>query len=85
MFSPLLLVFATADCRLMRVTADTARTKVVDLYNSVSGTWSTAQLSVARYGHAGASVGNRAIFAGGQASKSTVEELLFGILCCNDG
>jgi hypothetical protein len=36
----------------------------VDLYNSVSGTWSTAQLSVARYGPAAASVGNVAIFAG---------------------
>ncbi len=73
-----------AVCRLMRVAA-VLENNVVDLYNSVSGTWSTAQLSVARYGHAGASVGNRAIFAGGQTSKSTVEELLFGILCCNDG
>ena len=67
MFSPLLLVFATADCRLMRVTADTARTKVVDLYNSVSGTWSTAQLSLARTNLAAASAGNLAIFAGGDA------------------
>ncbi len=73
-----------AVCRLMRVAA-VLENNVVDFYNSVSGTWSTAQLSVARYGLAGASVGNRAIFAGGQASKSNVEELLFGILCCNDG
>ncbi len=38
---------------------------VVDLYNSASGTWSTAQLSVARYMIAATSVGNVAIFAGG--------------------
>ena len=37
----------------------------VDLYNSASGTWSTAQLSVARYTLAATSVGNVAIFAGG--------------------
>jgi hypothetical protein len=37
----------------------------VDLYNSTTGTWSTARLSVARYGLAAASVGNVAIFAGG--------------------
>ena len=37
----------------------------VDLYNSASGTWSTAQLSVARNGLAATSVGNVAILAGG--------------------
>jgi hypothetical protein len=37
----------------------------VDLYNSATGTWSTAQLSVARLGLAAASVGNVALFAGG--------------------
>jgi hypothetical protein len=37
----------------------------VDLYNSATGTWSTAQLSVARSGLAAASVGNVALFAGG--------------------
>ncbi len=37
----------------------------VDLYNSASGTWSTAQLSVARTGLVATSVGNVAIFAGG--------------------
>ncbi len=39
----------------------------VDLYESVSGTWSTAFLSEARFGLAAASVGNVAIFAGGYA------------------
>ena len=47
----------------MRVTAG-----AVDLYNSASGTWSTAQLSVARNQLAATSVGNVAIFAGGWIS-----------------
>ena len=38
---------------------------VVDVYNGTTGAWSTAQLSVARYGLAAASVGNVALFAGG--------------------
>ena len=37
----------------------------VDLYNSATGTWSTAQLSVARFDLAAASVGSVALFAGG--------------------
>jgi hypothetical protein len=49
----------------MRFTAGTAVSKVVDLYNSESGIWSTAQLSAARYIIAATSVGNVAIFAGG--------------------
>jgi hypothetical protein len=38
---------------------------VVDIYNSVTGKWSTAQLSVARFDLAAASVGNVFIIAGG--------------------
>jgi hypothetical protein len=38
---------------------------VVDLYNSATGVWSTAQLSVARTELAATSVGNVALFAGG--------------------
>ncbi len=49
----------------MRVTAGGAVSNAVDLYNSASGTWSTAQLSVARSHLAATSVGNLAIFAGG--------------------
>jgi hypothetical protein len=49
----------------MRVPAGSMSSNAVDLYNSASGTWSTAQLSVARSGLAGTSVGNVAIFAGG--------------------
>ncbi len=50
----------------MRVTAGGyENSNAVDLYNSASGTWSTAQLSVARNYLAATSVGNVAIFAGG--------------------
>jgi hypothetical protein len=50
----------------MRVTADDGRySNAVDLYNYTSGTWSTAQLSVARFRLAATSVRNVAIFAGG--------------------
>jgi hypothetical protein len=38
---------------------------VVDLYNSATLAWTTAQLSVARTNPAATSVGNMAIFAGG--------------------
>jgi hypothetical protein len=48
----------------MRVTAG-SYSNVVDMYNRASDTWSTAQLSVARFGLAATSVGNVAIFAGG--------------------
>ncbi len=49
----------------MRVAAGPEDSNAVDLYNSASGTWSTAQLSVARVYLAATSVGNVAIFAGG--------------------
>jgi uncharacterized protein YkvS len=52
-------------CSLMRATAGGVASNAVDLYNGATGTWSTAQLSVARWGLAAASVGNVAIFAGG--------------------
>ena len=48
----------------MRATAD-GFSAVVDVYNGATGAWSTAQLSVARYWLAAASVGNVALFAGG--------------------
>ena len=57
-------VCAASDCCLMRTTAGVG-SNAVDLYNSATGAWSTAQLSVARYSLAAASVGNVAIFAGG--------------------
>ena len=54
----------------MRVTAGyNEYSNAVDLYNSASGTWSTAQLSVARWGLAATSVGNVAFFAGGRTGN----------------
>ena len=50
---------------LMRATAGSALSDVVDVYNGTTGAWSTAQLSVARNSLAAASVGNVALFAGG--------------------
>ena len=49
----------------VRATAGAAVFNVVDVYNGATGAWSTAQLSVARYVLAAASVGNVALFAGG--------------------
>ena len=53
----------------MRVTAGSGDSNAVDLYNSASGTWSTAQLSVSRFSLAATSVGNVTIFAGGSTSN----------------
>ena len=59
-------VWAASAGRLMRATAGwDAYSNAVDLYNSATGAWSTARLSVARSDLAAASVGNVAIFAGG--------------------
>ncbi len=60
---------ATA-CSLMRDTAVVNYSYVVDLYNSATGTWSTAQLSVGRFWFAAASVGNVALFAGGATGRA---------------
>ncbi len=56
----------------MRVTAGGGPYNAVDLYNSASGTWSTAQLSVARYHLAATSVGNVAFFAGGYGGNCSL-------------
>jgi hypothetical protein len=56
----------------MSVTADNGTlfySDAVDLYNSASGAWSTARLSVARSELAATSVGNVAIFAGGRTGN----------------
>ena len=74
----------------MEITADGGgRSDAVDLYNSASGTWSTAQLSVARWYLAATSVGNVAIFAGGRTGGNCsftlfVEGLLFGLMSVGD-
>ncbi len=73
----------------MGVTAGSGRSNAVDLYNGASGTWSTAQLSVARMYLAATSVGNVAIFAGGDTGDCSltmfVEGLLFGLTSVGDG
>jgi hypothetical protein len=73
----------------MGVTADQNRNfNAVDLYNSASGTWSAAQLSVARSRLAATSVGNVAIFAGGSEGicglTLFVEGMLFGLMRVGD-
>ena len=71
----------------MRATADGGTSNVVDVYNSATGAWSTAQLSVARSFLAAASVGNVALFAGGRNSSAFVAqgdgggEKLFVVAC----
>jgi hypothetical protein len=61
-----------------RATADGAVVyNVVDVYNGTTGAWSTAQLSVARWNLAAASVGNVALFAGGALGH--------GALLCREG
>jgi hypothetical protein len=69
-------VWPVTACSLMRATADGSVSNVVDLYNSATGTWSTAQLSMARQFLAAASVGNVALFAGG---------LTGSVLLCREG
>ena len=49
----------------MRATAASGYSNVVDLYDSGTGRWSTAQLSQAREGLSATSVGTVAFFAGG--------------------
>ena len=56
----------------MKFTAGIAASNAVDLYNSASGTWLTAQLNVARGYFAATSVGNVAIFAGGLTSNCSL-------------
>jgi hypothetical protein len=43
----------------------------VDLYNTATGAWSTARLSVARYNLAAASVENVVMFAGGDTASGS--------------
>jgi hypothetical protein len=63
-------VFVFSDCFLMRATAGSGSgSKVVDLYDSGTGRWSTAQLSQARSDLSATSVGTVAIIAGGLDGK----------------
>ncbi len=53
---------------------------VVDLYDSGTGRWSTAQLSQARTNLAATSVGAVAFFAGGYLDSSKLLRIVF--VCC---
>jgi dihydroorotase-like cyclic amidohydrolase len=74
-------VCAAAGYHLMRVAAAGGYSNAVDLYNSASGTWSTAQLSGARWRLAATSVRNVAIFAGGQGGGGGISN----VTLCNGG
>ena len=65
------------DCVLIRAAAGDL-SDVVDLYDSETGRWSTAQLSQARYDLSATSVGTVAIFAGDLLS--TLSRIVF--VCC---
>ncbi len=63
------VVLALNACQLMSATA-VVWSNAVELYNSVTGAWSTAQLSEGRSDFAATSVGNVAIFAGGWSQSA---------------
>ena len=70
-----------SDCFLMRATAGgSVVSNVVDLYDSGTGLWSTAQLSQARYQLSATSVGTVAMFAGGAAAGGKL--LMIVVVCC---
>ena len=66
----------------MRATADGGPVNVVDLYDSGTGRWSTAQLSQARYDLSATSVGTVAIFAGGDQGPQGSKLLMIVFVCC---
>ena len=72
-------VFVFSDCFLMRATAGDY-SNVVDLYDSGTGRWWTAQLSQARYDLSATSVGTVAIFAGGRISFGKLLRVV--CVCC---
>ena len=67
-----------SDCFLIRATAG-GDSNVVDLYDSGTRRWSTAQLSQARYYLSATSVGTVAIFAGGDSHSKS---LVIVFVCC---
>jgi hypothetical protein len=68
-----------SDCFLMRATADGGDSNVVDLYDSGTGQWWTAQLSQARRYLSATSVGTVAIFAGGYTGSKLLRVVF---VCC---
>ena len=56
---------------ILAIAAGTSYSNAVNLFDSDAGKWSVSQLSLARYGLAATSVGNVALFAGGEISELT--------------
>jgi hypothetical protein len=56
---------------MISAVGDIVGSQVVDIFNAITGNWSTAVLSEARYGLAATSLPNQglAIFAGGQGTS----------------
>ena len=66
------IIFCATACFFMRFTADNfASQTAVDIFNRVTGMWSTAQLSLQRRAMGVTSVGNIALFAGGGVADGT--------------
>jgi hypothetical protein len=66
------VVWHLTTCHLIRDAAGVFVSDAVDLYNSMTRAWSTARLSVPRRDVAAASVGNKALFAGGGSQSTSV-------------
>ncbi len=66
----------------MRATSGVNVSNVVDLYDSGTGRWSTAQLSQARQSLSATSVGTVAMFAGGSGSKLLLIVFVFCVREC---
>jgi hypothetical protein len=64
-------VIVSMTCACLMPCAAGSYSKVVDIFNVMSGAWSTAALSVARYNLVATSLPNAgvAIFAGGQCTS----------------
>jgi hypothetical protein len=60
----------------MRSAAGSFSNSVVDIYNSVTGAWSTAVLSVARVYIEATSAGKMALFAGGYAGPAVLSNVV---------
>ncbi len=62
----------------MQFAADSfSAVNAVDIFNSETGTWSTAQLSVSSRSMGATSVGSVALFAGGAVSDGTFVTVLY--------
>ncbi len=66
MFCDIAFDYVARFCRVLRPAFADGVSTAVDLYNSATGAWTTAQLSMRSGNPAATSVGNVAIFGGGK-------------------